>query len=191
MVLNFGLAAGVMYATRKSKLPFKEKLRKLYEEKALLPQDLVLYHVPYFKIILVLALVAIQVWVHNVIQSHKQELSHHGLLANRNATISVSETSGASLNSNSRSLLLQEVVGHIALTLVSLVQILLIRVDRLRITKERAELRSFSLLGISKTEFQTGSIRDVRVIRRGRDRISHKTQKLSVRVYAETGERTS
>ena len=31
MVLNFGLAAGVLYATRKSKLKFKEKLKKQYD----------------------------------------------------------------------------------------------------------------------------------------------------------------
>lgn len=30
MVLNFGLAAGVLYATRKSKPLFKDKLKNLY-----------------------------------------------------------------------------------------------------------------------------------------------------------------
>lgn len=41
---------------------------------------------------------------------------------------------------------------------------------------------------MSRVTFKLTNIRDIRVIKKGRDRISHKTQKLSVRVYASAGE---
>lgn len=125
--MNFGLAAGVMYATRKSKLPFKEKLRKSYEERVLQPRSLVLYDVPYFKIVLVLVLVGVQVWVHGVIQRHKQELVDHGMLTQHNSTISVTETSGVSAGA-AKTLMIEEIVGHIALSIVCFVQIILVKI---------------------------------------------------------------
>lgn len=76
-----------------------------------------------------------------------------------------------------------EVAAHILLIVIWFVQVLTLRIDTLTVCKDHVVSGSYGLLRVERRKIPRCKIQDVRVIRKGKDRFTHKTRKISIRIY--------